>query len=149
MLDQGTEESVQVMSTTFTAEPDASFSVEGLQDGTPFIYTRWGNPTVDQLERKLVSLEDAESCIAFASGMAAVTALFLHTLNAGDHVVVSDVAYAATAEMTNELLPRFGIRVTKANLSDLDELSAALTPRTRLVYAESPCNPLLRLTDIA
>src|SRR5512136_569993 len=77
-----------VMSTTFIAAPDASFSVEGLDEETPFIYTRWGNPTVAQLERKLSILEGAESCIAFASGMAAVTALFLHTLRAGDHVVV-------------------------------------------------------------
>jgi methionine-gamma-lyase len=138
-----------VMSTTFIAPPDASFSVAGLDEETPFIYTRWGNPTVAQLERKLAVLEGAEGCVAFASGMAAVSALFLHVLSAGDHVVVSDVAYAATAEMTNELLPRFGIEVTKANLADLDELRAAITPRTRLVYAETPGNPLLRLTDIA
>ena len=138
-----------VMSTTFIAAPDASFSVEGLDEETPFIYTRWGNPTVAQLERKLSALEGAEGCIAFASGMAAISALFLHTLSAGDHLVMSDVAYAAAAEMTNELLPRLGIEVTKANLADLDELRAALTPRTRLVYAETPCNPLLRLTDIA
>lgn len=137
-----------VMSTTFIAEPDASFSVEGLDEETPFIYTRWGNPTIDQLERKLAALEAAEACIAFSSGMAAVTALFLHTLESGDHVIVSDVCYAATAEMTSDLLPRMGISVTKVNLSDPDELRRAATPRTRLVYAETPCNPLLRLTDI-
>lgn len=138
-----------VMSTTFIAPPDASFSVEGMEEDTPFIYTRWGNPTVDQLEKKLAALEGAEACIAFGSGMAAISALFLHTMSAGDHLVMSDVAYAAAAEMTNELLPRLRIEVTKANLSDLDELQASLTPRTRLVYAETPCNPLLRLTDIA
>src|SRR5574341_1613080 len=77
-----------VMSTTFIAEPDASFSVEGLDEETPYIYTRWGNPTVDQLERKLAALEGAEACIAFASGMAAVSALLFHTLRSGDHVVV-------------------------------------------------------------
>jgi methionine-gamma-lyase len=138
-----------VMSTTFIASPDASFSVEGMEENAPFIYSRWGNPTVDQLEKKLAALEGAESCIAFASGMAAISALFLHALSAGDHLVMSDIAYAAAAEMTNELLPRLGIKVTKVNLSDLDELRAALTPRTRLVYAETPCNPLLRLIDIA
>ncbi len=108
-----------VMSTTFIAQPDASFSVEGLNEETPYIYTRWGNPTVDQLERKLAALEGAESCIAFASGMAAVSALLLHTLGSGDHVVVSDVTYAATAELTDDLLPRMGIAVSKVNLSDL------------------------------
>lgn len=138
-----------VMSTTFIAAPDASFSVEGFDEETPFIYTRWRNPTVAQLERKLAALEGAEGCIAFASGMAAISALFFHTLGAGDHLVMSDVAYAAAVEMANELLPRMGIGVTKVNLSDLDELRAAITPTTRLVYAETPCNPLLRLTDIA
>src|SRR5512138_2705721 len=76
-----------VMSTTFIAAPDASFSVEGLDEETPFIYTRWGNPTVAQLEQKLSALEGAERCIAFASGMAAVSALFLHALSTGDHLV--------------------------------------------------------------
>ncbi len=138
-----------VMSTTFIAQPDASFSVEGLNEETPYIYTRWGNPTVDQLERKLAALEGAESCIAFASGMAAVSALLLHTLGSGDHVVVSDVTYAATAELTDDLLPRMGIAVSKVNLCDLEALQRAIRPRTRLIYAETPCNPLLRLTDIA
>ncbi len=138
-----------VMSTTFIAEPDATFSVEGMNDDTPFIYTRWGNPTVAQLERKLAALEGAEGCIAFASGMAAVSALFIYTLSAGDQVVVSDVTYAATSEMTNELLPRLGVEVVRANLSDLAELASVVTDRTRLIYVETPCNPLLRLTDIA
>ncbi|GLI39458.1 PLP-dependent aspartate aminotransferase family protein [Geobacter hydrogenophilus] len=138
-----------VMSTTFIAPPDASFSVEALDEETPFIYTRWGNPTVAQLELKLAVLEEAEGCVAFASGMAAISALLFHTLGAGDHLVMSDIAYAAASEMTNELLPRMGVRVTKVNMADLDELAAAITPATKLVYAETPCNPLLRLTDIA
>jgi len=138
-----------VMSTTFIAEPDATFSVEGFDEETPYIYTRWGNPTVAQLERKVAALEEAEGCIAFASGMAAISALFFHALGAGDHLVMSDVAYAAASEMANELLPRMGVRVTKVNMSDLAELRAAINPETKLVYAETPCNPLLRLTDIA
>jgi cystathionine beta-lyase/cystathionine gamma-synthase len=137
-----------VMSTTFMAEAGASFSVEGFKDGEGFVYTRWGNPTVDQLEKKLSILEASESCIAFGSGMAAVTALLLHSLSAGDHLVISDVAYAATSEITNDLFPRLGIRVTKVNMSDLVELKSALTPQTKLIYAETPCNPILRLTDL-
>jgi len=137
-----------VMSTTFIAEPDASFSVEGFEEGENFVYTRWANPTVAQLEKKLNILEGSESCIAFASGMAAVSALLLHSLSAGDHLVISDVAYAATAEMTNDMIPRLGIRVTKVNMSDIGALRSALTPKTKLVYAETPCNPILRLTDI-
>ena len=138
-----------VMSTTFIAEPEGSFSVEGLEEDAPFIYTRWGNPTVDQLETKLALLEGAESCIAFGSGMAAVTALFLHLLGPGDHLVISDVTYAAVAEITNDLIPSLGIRVAKANMADLEEVRSAVTPQTKLVYAETPCNPILRLTDVA
>jgi len=138
-----------VMSTTFVTEPGGSFSAEDFGEGTPFIYTRWGNPTVDQLERKLASLEEAEACVAFGSGMAAITALFLHVLKSGDHLVISDVTYAATAEFSKDFLPRFGIEVTKVDLSDPGQVQAALRPNTRLIYAETPANPLLRLTDIA
>jgi len=138
-----------VMSTTFKAEGDSSFSVEVLQDDAPYFYTRWKNPTVEQLEIKLAALEGTESCIAFSSGMAAITALLLYHLSLGDHLIISDIAYAGTAEITNDLIPHLGIKVTKVNLSDLDELKRAITPDTRLVFAETPCNPILRLTDIA
>ncbi|MEE9418296.1 MAG: PLP-dependent aspartate aminotransferase family protein [Desulfatiglandaceae bacterium] len=137
-----------VMSTTFTAEAGASFSVEGLEADAPYYYTRWGNPTVRQLEQKLIELEDAEACVAFGSGMAAVTALFFYHLSSEDHLVISDISYAATAELTNDILPRMGIRITKVNMSDLDEVGQAVTSETKLVYAETPCNPILRLTDI-
>jgi methionine-gamma-lyase len=136
------------MSTTFIAPPNASFSVEALGEKAPFVYTRWGNPTIQQLEKKLAALEQAEYCIAFGSGMAAISALFFHTLSAGDHLVMSDVAYAGTAELSNELIPRMGIKVTKVNMSDLDAVKSALTSDTKLVFVETPCNPLLRLTDI-
>ena len=138
-----------VMSTTFIAEPNASFSVEGLEENAPFVYTRWGNPTVQQLERKLATLEGAECCIAFGSGMAAISALLLHKLSCGDHLLVSDIAYAGTSELTNELIPRMGIQVTKVNMSDLEAVRSAITLRTKLIFVETPCNPLLRLTDIA
>ncbi len=72
-----------VMSTTFIIDPGISFSADEITDETPFVYTRWGNPTVAQLEDKLAVLEGAEDCVAFASGMAAITALFLHCLKSG------------------------------------------------------------------
>jgi len=136
-----------VMSTTYLADPEANFSVEGLPADAPFFYTRWGNPTVRQLEEKLCALEGAEAAVAFGSGMAAISALFFALLRSGDHLVISDVTYAATAELTNDLLPGLGIRITKVDMSDLDAVAAAITPDTRLVYAETPCNPILRLTD--
>jgi methionine-gamma-lyase len=138
-----------VMSTTFVADAGTGFSVEGLSEDDPFIYTRWGNPTIRQLEEKLAVLEEAETAVAFASGMSAATALLLHTLKAGDRAVVSDVTYAAVAEATNELFPGLGIGIVKVDTSDLDALAAAVKPGVKLVYIETPCNPLLRLTDIA
>jgi methionine-gamma-lyase len=137
-----------VMSSTFIADPDAAFSVEGMSEDTPFFYSRWSNPTVDQLERKLALLEGAEASVAFASGMAAITALFLYLLRPGDHLVISDVAYAAASELTNDMFPEMGVRVSKVNMADLDEVREAVTGDTRLVYAESPANPIMRLTDI-
>ncbi|MDR2463703.1 MAG: PLP-dependent aspartate aminotransferase family protein, partial [Verrucomicrobiales bacterium] len=137
-----------VMSTTFTVSAGTAFSAEAA-DGDAFVYTRWGNPTLAQLEEKLAALEGAEAALTFASGMAAVSGLLLHLLRAGDHAIVSDVAYAALAELTNDLLPSLGIRITKVNTADLDELRRAARPETKLIYVETPCNPLLRLTDLA
>lgn len=138
-----------VMSTTYVADADAAFSVEGHEEIDSYIYTRWGNPTIRQLETKLAALEEAETAVAFASGMSAITALLFHNLKAGDHAIISDVAYAALSEITNEMIPQLGIAITKVNTSDEEALKAALRPATKLVYIETPCNPILRLTDIA
>lgn len=138
-----------VMSTTFLADPEASFSSESVTAETPYVYTRWGNPTIDQLERKLAALEGAEACICFGSGMAAITALLLHRLKAGDHLVLGDVTYAALAEMSRDLLPRMGVEISRVDTSDAAAVRAAVRSTTRLVYIETPCNPILRLTDIA
>jgi len=137
-----------VLSTTFLADPDASFSVEGMKEDASFVYTRWGNPTVRQLEQKLAALEEAEAGVAFGSGMAAISGLFFHLLGKGDHLVMSDVAYAAASELTATLLPRLGIKVTKVDTADVGAVKSAVSSKTRLVYVETPCNPLLRLTDI-
>ncbi|NWJ52579.1 MAG: PLP-dependent transferase [Bacteroidetes bacterium] len=137
-----------VMSTTFVTDANAGFSVEGLEEDAAWIYTRWGNPTIHQLEEKLAAVEHGESAVAFASGMAAITALLLHTLHSGDHAIVSDVAYAALSEMTNELIPGLSISITKVNTSNLNAIENAILPNTQLIYIETPCNPLLRLTDI-
>jgi methionine-gamma-lyase len=138
-----------VMSTTFVTDADSGFSVEGLDDDTPWIYTRWGNPTVAALEEKIAALEEAGAAIVFASGMSAITSLFFGLLKAGDHAVVSDVAYAALAEITNEMIPALGIEISKVNTADTAAIKAAMKPNTGLIYIETPCNPILRLTDIA
>jgi methionine-gamma-lyase len=137
-----------VMSTTFVIDPDISFSATELAADAPFVYTRWGNPTVEQLERKLAALEGAEAAMAFASGMAAVTGLLLYVLRSGDHLIMSDVAYAGSAELVNDLFPGIGVEVTKVDLSDLEAVEAAFRPNTKLLFAETPANPILRLADV-
>jgi cystathionine beta-lyase/cystathionine gamma-synthase len=136
------------MSTTFVTDAEASFSVEGMEEGTSWTYSRWGNPTVHQLEEKLSAVEHAETAVAFGSGMGALSALLFHTLKAGDHAIVSDVAYAALSEMTNEMIPQLGIEITKVDTSDIAAVRKAMRKNTRLVHIETPCNPLVRLTDI-
>ncbi len=138
-----------VMSTTFVVDDaDAQFSANALTAAAPFVYTRWANPTVRQLEAKLADLEGAEAAVAFGSGMAATTALLLHLLKAGDHLVVSDVTYAGVAELVRDTLPRLGIVVEPVDLAHREALGRALRPETRLVYAETPSNPILKLTDV-
>jgi methionine-gamma-lyase len=136
------------MSTTFLIDPDIAFSAEELEPDAPFVYTRWGNPTVRQLEEKLAALEGAEAGIGFASGMAAISALLTHLVHPGDHLIMSDVAYAGASELVSGIVARCGVEVSRVDLSDLAALKAALRPETRLVYAETPANPILRLTDV-
>jgi methionine-gamma-lyase len=136
------------MSTTFVVDADTGFSVEEMDEGRAWVYTRWGNPTIRQLEDKLAAIEGSETAVAFASGMGAITALLFHLLRAGDHAVISDVAYAALSEITNELIPELGVEITKVDTSDTDAVSAAIKTNTKLIYVETPCNPILRLTDI-
>jgi cystathionine beta-lyase/cystathionine gamma-synthase len=136
-----------VLSTSFVP-PDASIGFSTSSDDGPFLYAREGNPTVRQLEEKLAALEGGRGAVAFGSGMAATSALLLHELHPGDHVVVSDVCYVGVAEFARSTLPRFGVSVSHVDLSDPELLRRAMTTKTRLVLAETPANPILRLTDI-
>lgn len=138
-----------VMSTTFVTDTDTDFSVQGMAEDGAWVYTRWGNPTIHRLEEKVAALEEAETGVAFATGMSAVTGLLLDQLKAGDHAVISDIAYAALAEITNDMIPELGIEITKVDTSNPRNVKDAIKPNTKLVYIESPCNPILRLTDIA
>jgi methionine-gamma-lyase len=138
-----------VMSTTFVLdEAGGSFSALSAPEDAPYVYTRWANPTVRQLEEKLANLEGGQAAVAFSTGMAATTALLLHLLSPGDHMVVSDIAYAGVSELIRDSLPKLGIQVTATDLSDPDDLRRSLRPNTRLVWAETPANPILRLTDL-
>lgn len=139
-----------VASTSFFTHPDAvGFSASDMTDDTPHFYTRWSNPTVGLLEARMAALEAGAGAVCYASGMAAVSALFLSRLKAGDHLVLSEVCYAGVAELAHDTLARFGIEVTAADTSDPSSVAAALRPTTRLVHLETPANPILQLADIA
>jgi methionine-gamma-lyase len=114
----------------------------------PFAYVRWGSPTVRALEDKIASLEEGEAALALASGMAAASALLFTFLRSGDHLIASEVCYAGSVELFGLHLPRQGIQVSLVDTSDLDQVQAALRPETKLVYVETPANPILRISDI-
>jgi len=138
-----------VMSTTFTMEEPAGFSINAFEGEIPYVYTRWGNPTIHMLEEKLAALEGTEDCVAFGSGMAATAALMFESLKSGGHLVISDVNYAGTAELARGTLPDFGIATSAVDTTDLAAVEAAIRPDTRMIWIETPANPILRLTDIA
>ena len=138
-----------VMSSTFVLDEPVGFSAYDIPEKAPYIYSRWSNPTVRQLEDKLATLEQAQACRCFASGMAATAAVLFSLLKSGDRLVISDANYPGTAELARNDLARMGIEVVAANFSDLDAIERAITPATRLVWGETPANPTMRLTDIA
>ncbi len=115
----------------------------------PHAYARWSNPTVRALEDRLAALEGAEAGLAVATGMAAISALALTFLSSGDHLIASEVCYAGAAELFGLHLPRFGIEVSLVDTSDVEQVRRHLRPNTRLVYVETPANPILRIADIA
>jgi cystathionine gamma-synthase/cystathionine gamma-lyase len=112
-----------------------------------FDYSRTTNPTRVALEEQLASLEGAEYGSAFASGMAATSAV-LNLLSAGDHAVVSDDLYGGTYRLFTRVLERYGLRFTYVDMTDLDAVRAAIEPNTKLFWIETPTNPLLKLVDI-
>lgn len=139
-----------VPATSFHAHPDSiGFSANDLTAAAPHFYARWSNPTAELLEARLAAFEGGEAALTFASGMAAISGLFLHLLKSGDHLVHSEVCYAGVAELAHEILPRWGITVTAVDASDTAAVAAAIRPETRLVHVETPANPILRLADIA
>lgn len=116
-------------------------------DGRELSYARSENPTRTQLELALAALEDAKYALAFASGLAAV-ATVLNILKTGDHVIACQDLYGGTYRMLTKIYQKFGIGVTFADTTDLRNLEAAFRPATRVVWLESPSNPLLQITDL-
>jgi cystathionine beta-lyase/cystathionine gamma-synthase len=114
-----------------------------------FTYSRAANPTVSALEAALGALEDTPPAVCFATGMAAISSLFLAILQAGDHVVVSDVVYGGTVRLFHQILTNFGVQASFVDTSNPQVVAEAIRPNTKLVFIETPANPTLKLTDIA
>jgi cystathionine beta-lyase/cystathionine gamma-synthase len=113
-----------------------------------FEYARTQNPTRSAVEANLAAIEGGQAAFAFASGMSAIAAI-AGRLGTGDHVVVTDNTYGGTFRLFDKVLTRYGLEFTYVDTSDLDATARAITPRTKLVFIETPTNPVLRLTDIA
>jgi cystathionine gamma-lyase len=142
-----------VYSATFTASDAQAFAEMSSQPRHARYYTRYGNPLHDQVAAQLVALEGgaAPSCDALvtASGMGAISLVLLGLLKAGDHVVAQSNHYMGSAKHFSELLPRFGVRCTLVDQTDLRAWERAFEPNTRLVMTETPVNPTCALTDLA
>ncbi|MGI6575185.1 MAG: methionine gamma-lyase [bacterium] len=113
-----------------------------------YIYTRLGNPTQTALEEKIAALENGEAGLAFASGMAAITAAIFAIVSQGDHVVCCDTIYGCTHAFLSSVLNRYGVETTFVDLSDPEKGAKAIRPNTKLFYLESPANPTMKLVDI-
>jgi cystathionine beta-lyase/cystathionine gamma-synthase len=114
-----------------------------------FTYSRAANPTVDALEKALGALEDTPPAVCFATGMAAITTLFLSVLKTGDHAVISDFVYGGTVRLFQQLLGGLGIDYTFVDASRPELVEEAITPQTKIVFIETPGNPTLKLVDVA
>ena len=124
-----------------------TFAQQGVGKHHGFEYSRTGNPTRNALEECLAALEDAKHCLAFSSGLGAETTMLL-LLKPDDHVVYMEDVYGGTYRLFDKVMGRFGLTFTAVDASDLDAVEDAITPATRLVWLESPSNPLLRIVDI-
>ena len=131
----------------FSSAAEAAARFSGEQAGN--IYSRFTNPTVRVFEQRLASLENAECCVATASGMSAITATILGLLKTGDHIVSSRSIFGTTTVLLTNIIARLGIETTFVELPDLCAWEKAIRPETKLLFLETPSNPLGELVDIA
>ncbi len=135
------------LTSSFVFKSAAQAAARFSGDEPGFVYSRFSNPTVQMFERRLASLEGAEDCLATASGMAAILAVCLAVLRSGDHVICSANVFGATVQLFTNL-ERFGIETTFVRAADPDAWRTAVRPRTRLLFCESPSNPLMEIVDL-
>ncbi|GAA1235169.1 cystathionine gamma-synthase [Prauserella halophila] len=126
----------------------AQDGVGGTREGD-YEYSRTANPTRTALEEALAALENGRHALAFGSGMAASDAVLRTTLRPGDHLVLGNDVYGGTFRLIDKVLTGWGVTYSVAHLSDVDEVRAAMRPETKLIWCESPTNPLLGISDIS
>ncbi len=130
----------------FDSAEQAARRFAGQEEG--YVYSRFSNPTVRMFEQRLAALEGGQDCLATASGMAAILTLCLAHLKAGDHVLCPANVFGATVQLFSNQLSRFGIETTFVQGTDPSEWRAAARPRTRLMFCETPSNPLMEVVDL-
>ncbi|MEL6710388.1 MAG: O-succinylhomoserine sulfhydrylase [Pseudomonadota bacterium] len=130
----------------FRSAAEAAARFAGDEPGN--IYGRFTNPTVQAFEQRLAALEDGEACLATASGMSAILTLCLGLLQSGDRILTSRSLFGSTTQLFDNYLSRFGIQTDYVALTDLNAWAAAIQPATRLLFVETPSNPLMQLADI-
>ena len=128
------------LTTTFTRDADGSYP-------KGHMYSRNSNPNRDALEKGLAVLEGGAKAFAFASGLAAVSAVF-QCMKSGDHVLMPAVGYYASMKLADEIMGPWGLQMSQVNMEDLEAVRAAIQPSTKLIWVETPANPLLGITDI-
>ncbi|WP_120494122.1 cystathionine gamma-synthase [Microbacterium phyllosphaerae] len=131
----------------YQASTHVQDGIGGFRDG--YEYNRAGNPTRSSLETQLAALEGGANALSFASGLAAEDALLRGILKPGDHIVLGNDVYGGTYRLLTRVLAPWGIETTTVELSDVDALRAAIRPETKIIWVETPSNPLLKIVDIA
>lgn len=131
----------------FRSAAQAAARFGGTEPGN--IYSRFTNPTVTMFQNKLAALEGAEQCVATSTGMSAILACVMGLCNTGDHVVASRSIFGTSVQLFSNILARWGLQVTFVSLTNPAEWQAAITPKTKLFFVETPSNPLTEVCDIA
>jgi O-succinylhomoserine sulfhydrylase len=142
------ENSEALFLTSSFVHPDAATAARRFaNEEEAFVYSRFSNPTVTMMERRLAALEGTEACIGAASGMAAITMIILGLLKAGDHVVCSQSTFGSTIKLFQDFA-KYGVTTSFVSQTDVAAWKAAVRPETKLLFAESPTNPLTEVCDI-
>lgn len=113
-----------------------------------FVYSRFGNPSVNEFERKVAHLEHAEAALGVASGLAAISTAVMSLVSSGDHIIFGDVIYGCTFALFTKILPSYGVTYTIVDTTDAEAVQRAIQPNTKVIYIETPANPVLKITDI-